>query len=188
MTKVRDAVALAVAILLGLGALYFGWTWRGKPSAMERTPAVVGSTISPGAFYSAAFPDLAGKRRSLGEWSGKVLVVNFWATWCEPCREEIPAFIRLQRKYADKGVVFLGLAIDDADKVRPYSTQIAVNYPILIAEAEGTEFGRRLGNSSGSLPYSALVDQAGNIVATRLGVFKEEQLERLLLSLLARGA
>jgi thiol-disulfide isomerase/thioredoxin len=188
MRKLLDAVALAVAILLGLGALYMGWSWKSSPAATEprAIDKIENPTISPGALYAASFPDLSGKQRAFGEWQGKVVVLNFWATWCSPCLEEIPLFVKLQSKYADQGLVFVGLAIDEGEKVAPYARKLGVNYPILLGEADGSQFGHRLGNLSGSLPFSAIIDRSGKVVTTRLGIFKEDQLEKILRPLLAQ--
>jgi thiol-disulfide isomerase/thioredoxin len=188
MRKTLDAVALAVAILLGFGALYMGWSWKTSPAATEsRAPDEAPKpTISPGVLYATTFLDLSGKQRALGEWQGKVVVLNFWATWCAPCLEEIPLFVKLQSKYADKGLVFVGLAIDEGEKVGPYARKIGINYPILLGETDGAEFGHRVGNMSGSLPFSAVIDRGGKVVTTRLGIFKEEQLEKILVPLLAQ--
>ena len=103
---------------------------------------------------SASFADLDGKTRQLVEWTGKVLVCNFWATWCAPCREEIPLLVAAREKYGSAGVEIVGIAVDNAAKVRDFSLSFRISYPILLAEAGGLEMMRQLGNSSGGLPYT----------------------------------
>ena len=74
-------------------------------------------------------PDVEGREQALGQWQGKVLVVNFWATWCAPCREEMPEFVRAQAELGGKGLQFVGIAVDQADKVRQFAQEIGINYP-----------------------------------------------------------
>ena len=134
---------------------------------------------------SATLVDLAGKPRQLAEWEGRILVLNFWATWCAPCREEIPLLMAARSKYASTGVEIVGIAIDNAAKVRDFSTSFKISYPILVAEADGLDLMRKLGNSAGGLPYTVVADRQGNVVHRKLGAFTQEDLDAIL-SLLAR--
>lgn len=180
MTKIRDLIALAIAILLGAGSVYLGLNWN-KEGVQQSEPA---STLSPGALYTASFPDLEGKTRSLGEWQGKVMVLNLWATWCGPCREEIPIMVKLQQKYRDQGLTFVGLALDDKAPVVKFANEMGMNYPILLGDSDLGDFGQRLGNVSRGLPYTVIVDRSGKIVTTRLGGVDEKFLEQMLQPLL----
>jgi thiol-disulfide isomerase/thioredoxin len=180
MNKIRDRIALLVAVLLGIGSIYLGANWNKEP-ATQILPADV---LSPGVLYAASFPDLAGKPRALGEWQGKIIVLNLWATWCGPCREEIPIMVKLQDKYRDQGVTFIGLAMDEQKPVEKYAKEMSINYPILLGDVTLSEFGRRLGNSAGGLPYTAIVDRSGKIITTRLGGIDEKFLEQVLQPLL----
>lgn len=186
MRKVQQAGALLIAVFLGLGALYVGLNWS-KPNApaVRLEPA---QAMSSGVFFTTRFPDLANKSRALGEWQGKVLVLNFWATWCEPCREEIPAFVRLQEKFGANGVQFIGLALDERDKADAFSQQFKVNYPILIGDETATEFGRRLGNSSGGVPFTVVIDRAGKIASRHIGPVREAELAGILGKVLETSA
>lgn len=180
MTKIRDRIALCVAMLLGIGAMYLGTTWK-KDSSTQILPA---DLLSPGVLYATVFPDLAGKPRALGEWQGKIVVLNLWATWCVPCREEIPIMIKLQEKYGERGLTFIGLAMDDQKPVEKYAKEMGINYPILLGDIGLGEFGRRLGNANGGLPYTVIIDRSGKIIATRLGGVDENFLENALTPLL----
>lgn len=121
---------------------------------------------------STAFslPDLDGKVRSIREWDGQYIILNFWATWCPPCREEIPEFISLQAKYAQSGLQFVGVAIDDPIPTKAFSQQLNINYPILIGGMEGITLARQYGNLSNTLPFSVIINPAGNIIARKNGV------------------
>ena len=120
--------------------------------------------------------DLDGNIRSLKEWEGKFIVLNFWATWCPPCRTEIPSFIKLQQKHADAGLQFVGIAIDNEVSVQQFSMQMNINYPILIAQTQGIELARQYGNLSGALPFSVLINPEGVIVARHVGILEPEEI------------
>ena len=124
--------------------------------------------------------DSAGKPQAIAQWQGKTLVINFWATWCPPCREEMPSFSRLQSKYAANGVQFVGIALDTADNVIKFSLQQPVSYPLLIADREGSELTRQLGNASLGLPYTVVLGPAGDVRMARLGRVSESELDALL--------
>jgi thiol-disulfide isomerase/thioredoxin len=168
------AATAAVAALALAAGLYFGLEQRsGAPD-----PAAVS------ALTRADLPDLAGGRASLEQWRGKVLVVNFWASWCPPCREEIPGLIRMQQKFAANGVQVVGIAVDSVDKSRQAAGEMGITYPVLVAEVQIIDVTRRLGNRAGGLPFTAVLDREGRLVATHLGLLTEAQLERLVRPLL----
>ena len=128
--------------------------------------------------------DLEGERRVLDEWNGKVVVLNFWATWCPPCRREIPAFIELQEEYGAAGLQIVGVAIDQQELVQPYVDSMGVNYPVLVGELEAMEVGRAYGNHYGQLPYTVVIDRQGAIRAVHRGELEREQAARLIEPLL----
>lgn len=137
------------------------------------------------------FKDLQGKDTSLGDYNGKVVLVNFWATWCDPCREEIPWLIDMQRKYADKGFTVLGIAMDEEGKkaVAPYvsnehfdvnSQKLTMNYPIVIGNDDIAEkFGGLLG-----YPTSVLISRDGKQVNRITGIISEAEMSHTIESLL----
>jgi len=136
------------------------------------------------ALLQASLPDLEGRLQRLDQWRGKVVVINFWATWCAPCREEIPALIRVQEELAAKGLQVVGIAIDQADKVRPYAAEMRINYPLLVGELEAIDLSREAGNQLGGLPFTVVVDRAGNAVGTATGRVTAKKLEALVQPLL----
>jgi thiol-disulfide isomerase/thioredoxin len=137
------------------------------------------------ALAATELPDLDGKPQALRQWQGKVMVVNFWATWCGPCREEIPVFIRLQDRYRDRGLQFVGIAIDEPVRVRAYARELGINFPLLIAGMGGVELARVMGNRAGVLPYSLVLNRHGAVVIRRAGAFKEVELEPQVAALLS---
>lgn len=130
-----------------------------------------------------SFSDVDGQPRRLTDWPSRVLVVNFWATWCPPCKEEMPEFTRLQTEFGGKGVQFVGIAIDERKDVKAFLERFPVNYPILIGESRGIEWAAELGNTMQVLPFTAVLDRTGRVLKTRAGVFGREQLLEVLNSL-----
>lgn len=122
-------------------------------------------------------PDRYGKDQDFEQWRSKILIVNFWATWCEPCREEVPDLLKIQAKHAAKNVQVVGIAIDSADKVREFADEYHIGYPLLIGGMQVMDIARRLGNAAGGLPYTVVMDASGRVVARRLGRISEAQLE-----------
>lgn len=136
------------------------------------------------ALLGLTLPDPDGKDESLSQWKGKVLVVNFWATWCAPCREEMPMFTRIQRESGSKGVQFVGIAVDQADKVKQFAAELGLNYPALIGGYGAMELSKSLGNTIMALPFTVIVDREGRVAHTQLGPLKEQQLASILGQLL----
>jgi thiol-disulfide isomerase/thioredoxin len=167
------AVAVVAAVALAAG-VYF---------ALERRTAAV-DPAAMSALTRTAFPDLAGDQVSLERWRGKVIVVNFWASWCPPCRDEIPGLVRTQQKFAANGVQIVGIAFDSAAKSRQAATELGINYPVLVAGLETIDLTRKLGNRAGALPYTLILDRQGAPVTSHLGILSEADLERILAPLL----
>ncbi|MEQ1772516.1 MAG: TlpA disulfide reductase family protein [Burkholderiales bacterium] len=136
------------------------------------------------ALLALALPDLQGKPQRLDQWRGKVLVVNFWATWCAPCREEIPIFVKMQEKYGAKGLQFVGISIDQVDKTQEFARNFSINYPNLIGTIDTVEISRQAGNKRRVLPYTIILDRKGEIAVTEMGGLTQEKLESIVKSLL----
>lgn len=173
-SKRRVLLFAAVAALAAGAGLLFG-VWRPDGRAGDD---------NAGAVMAARLADLQGQTQALSQWRGKVLVVNFWATWCAPCREEIPAFVRLQDKYRARGLQFVGIAIDRRDPVLAFVREFGINYPVLLGDIETVDLSRRAGNRAGTLPFTLVFDRTGKIAATEVGGIKEAQLQTLLMPLL----
>ena len=132
---------------------------------------------------AARYPDLEGRVHRLLDWRGKVLLCNFWATWCAPCREEVPVLVSAKRQWASHGFEVVGIGIDSAAKLREFSITHEINYPVLVADATALEHVRKLGNRAGALPYTVVVDASGALVRRHLGAFTAPDLRRVLESL-----
>jgi thiol-disulfide isomerase/thioredoxin len=159
----------ALAILAGISM------WLGS---REQRPAP--SAIAPASLLAAGFADTRGRPQTLAQFQGKVVVVNFWATWCAPCREEMPAFMRLQGRWAGRNVQFVGLSSEEPERVEAFGRTLGVTYPLWVGGEAVGELGRRLGNRLGVLPYTAILDGRGNVLETRVGPYTERQLDERL--------
>lgn len=137
--------------------------------------------------WATTGPDLAGTTQALSQWRGKVVVVNFWATWCPPCREELPELVRIQQSLGPSGVQIVGVAVDEKAKVAAFAEKAGINFPILLLEYGGIELARRTGNRAGGLPYTVVLDRNGRIAHVELGAIQLLAFETLLKSLAARA-
>lgn len=167
-----------------LAALAGASLWLAGRGTASPPPEATQVEASPAAVMAAKFVDFDGKSRVLGELNGKLLVVNFWATWCTPCVEEMPGFARLQAKWEARGVRFVGLANDDPAKVKAFGEKLAINYPLWTGEAAVMELSRRLGNRVGMLPHTALLSPDGRVIETRIGLYAEDRLDARLAEIL----
>jgi len=123
-------------------------------------------------------PDAAGRPRRIGEWDGRLVVLNFWASWCGPCREEMPMLDRAAQRHAGQGVAVVGVAVDDAAATRDFLKDNPVGYPILVDEPRnGSDLSVTYGNSRSVLPYTVLIGRDGRVLAQHFGSFSERALE-----------
>lgn len=134
--------------------------------------------------YATRLADLKGSLQHVEQWRGRVLIVNFWATWCAPCREEIPGFVRLQDRHGARGLLFVGIAIDQPEKVGRFAREFHMNYPVLVGGLGALDLLRQAGNRAGVLPYTVVIDRQGKLVSEKAGGVKLEELEALIQPLL----
>jgi thiol-disulfide isomerase/thioredoxin len=174
MSRAQLILATILVAALGLGAGLALQSW------MHARPVEISPFERP--TFSLPTPD--GTLRDIAEWDGKVLLVNFWATWCPPCRREIPLFIELQEELGERGLQVVGVAIDEAQKVAEFAASLGINYPSLVGNAQATRVSTEYGNELGVLPFTAIVDRNGQIVHQHRGEVTRDIAERLLLPLL----
>ena len=141
--------------------------------------AIPASTLAASPLLKASFADLNGKPQAIKQWQGKPMVVNYWATWCGPCRQEMPELIELQKKYQGK-VQFIGIAIDEVDAVKAFIKPLGMNYPMLIGGNTAMDIMRSDGNLHGGLPFTVIYDAKGNTRSVELGKIKKTKLDEIL--------
>lgn len=171
----KSFFALVGALALAAGTIL--WLLGRPPGRPEATAS---PRIAAAALYATTFTDAEGRPQALGQFQGRVLVLNFWATWCGPCREEMPAFTRVQARWKDRGVQFLGVSAEDAAKVSRFGRDLGIGYPLWTGGEQVGELSRRLGNRLGVLPHTVIIAPGGDILETRVGPYTEAELEQRL--------
>ena len=170
-TALLVLLVAGAALAAGYGAALW---WRPAPPAPE-------THQSPPTDFT--LKDLNGRERRLSEWRGRPLLLNFWATWCAPCREEIPLFIEAQKRQAASGLEMVGIAIDRPQDAADFVTKFGIPYPVLLADDGTLDLMNRYGNPTGVLPYTVIFRADGTISHRKIGAFSPSDLENALVSL-----
>lgn len=172
--KRQITLYVVIAVLFAAIGGYFGLK---KFSPAEPADAAVASLLR------TSLPDVQNHQRAWSEWQGKVLLVNFWATWCPPCVEEMPELVALQSEMANKNLQIIGIGIDSPSNIQEFSAKYKISYPLLMAGIEGTELSRQFGNQAGGLPFTVLIRPDGKIQKTYLGRLNMQQVREDLQAL-----
>jgi thiol-disulfide isomerase/thioredoxin len=128
--------------------------------------------------YATSLPDVKNQNQSLAQWKGKVLLVNFWATWCHPCVQEMPALSDLQAKGKIKNLQIVGIGIDTPEAIGQFSTKYKISYPLYIGGIGASELMRKFGDAAGGLPFSLLIGPDGQVKKTYMGALKIDQVKQ----------
>ena len=155
----------------------------GVGAAAAAAGALVGalglqSSSGAAALLAYPFEYLDGRSTRLRDWSNPLLLCNFWATWCAPCREEIPRLIAARQQHVANGLEIAGIGVDNAENLRNFVKQYGIDYPVLVASGDVTALIGALGDSAGALPYSVLLDRARRVAYRKLGAWSSADLER----------
>lgn len=171
-------IIAVIAVLLAAGLLAIGI--RYFASGASKQPA-----LSTAALFAATLPDAQGQQQALEQWRGKIMVVNFWATWCPPCREEMPELSQLQDQYRDQNLVVVGISTENVAQIHDFAETLAVSYPLLAGDMEAMNLGSSLGNDKSVLPYTVIIRADGSIAKAHFGRINKALLEQTLLPLIA---
>lgn len=177
----RLVLLFLLAGLLGGGG---GWLFNALVLDEPEVP-VVKQPPTPESVLGLKRPDFTlgnvdGQRVSAADFNGEVLLLNFWATWCEPCRAEMPMLDQLHAELSDQGFQVVGIALDDVQQARAFVEKLGIEYPVLVGMADVMATGRVYGNRSGFLPYSVLIDRSEIIRWTHLGeISRSEVMEQV---------
>ena len=174
-----------VTAAIALAAVFISSTNHLTPArAEDAKPAASAAPASADAIWAASFKDLTGTVQSLSVYKGKTALVYFWATWCESCQKEGPAFQALYEKFKDKNFVVLGIAVDNVDKVREFVKAHGMAFPMVYGGTDAIKLSKDIGNSLGAVPFMVLIDRDGKIVEKITGDAPDGKLEGLLAPLL----
>lgn len=168
----RDLLAAGVAV----AAISTGIGWALRQQAEQAPPGDEPDRAPPIDVFGLRFERPGGGEVALATFRGRPLVLNFWATWCPPCIEEMPMLDRFQREHRAAGWQVVGLAVDSAEPVREFLARHPVDFTIGLAGMQGVALSRSLGNVSGALPFSVAFDARGEAVERKLGVLKWDEL------------
>jgi thiol-disulfide isomerase/thioredoxin len=164
----KAAIVVVLAIAGALGGLWTSHYWRNSaPAALAPAPDIT-------------LAGLDGKPQTLAQYRGKLLLVNFWATWCAPCLKEMPLLVNAQKQYGAQGLQIIGPALDEAKDVKALAAKLGVNYPVMADFASAEAAMSALGNQQGALPFSVFIDAQGIVIKTVLGGLHEDDLDALI--------
>ncbi|MBU3724394.1 MAG: TlpA family protein disulfide reductase [Burkholderiaceae bacterium] len=166
-TRSRWSLLVAIGLItliagIGLGLL------RLKPIAIAESAEWV---------FELNYPDAKGETVALSSARGRITVVNFWATWCPPCIEEMPELSRFHEEFSSKNIKVIGLAVDSPSNVREFLSKRNFSYPLLITGGSGSELAKKLRNAVDALPYTVMIDEKGGMIRQKVGKLTEKDLK-----------
>lgn len=168
----RQWIMISGISLLALLAGIFSSQWISK-TGLASDPSIK-------AFFANSWQTPDGKTANSENWREKVLVVNFWASWCPPCVEEMPTLDKIAQEYSAKNVLIVGIGIDSPSNIREFLQKTPVSYPVVIGGLEGSNLSKQMGNTQGALPYTVVINPKGKSIYTKLGKITEDELKKAI--------
>ena len=169
-----------ILLVVALISLFLGWGASKilSPPTDLQTTAIKNELWAE--FLNTEWKDPEGKPVNAKNWQGKTVLVNFWGSWCPPCVEEMPMLSKLSQEYSTKNVIFVGIGIDSPSNIRDFLKKNPVPYQIVIGGIDGSNWSKRLGNSTGGLPFTVILSPEGESKITKLGKISEEEIKSIL--------
>ncbi|MRW92759.1 redoxin family protein [Duganella sp. FT80W] len=180
MNKRHLTAYAVVAILFAATGAYTGLRQSAPPVTTAQPAGVTGPVA---ALFKETLPDAKGVATSLAQYKGKAMLVNFWATWCAPCVQEMPELSTLSAGEEGKKLQVIGIGIDSPSNITEFSDKYKITYPVLVAGMSGTDLSRQFGNTQGGLPFTVLIGADGQVKKTYLGKLKFDELRKDLATL-----
>ena len=175
----RRAVLATLALTCGGAGAWYGW----RRLAVSPEDAQAGTLLR-----SLSLPDAQGNPYALASLTGKTVVLNFWATWCPPCIDEMPELSTLHQEISSRNGLVIGIGIDSASNIRQFASTNRFPYPLLVGGMGGTELSRRFGNHVGALPFTVVISPDGQVAHRSLGRIKLPKLREIVLAQLKQPA
>jgi len=175
---VAVATGLALLTLNACGAPDGTGALAGDPEAVNADATAAGDAALQRVDF--VLPDLDGRPRQFSEWDGDLVLLNFWATWCPPCKKEMPMFQERFERHADQGFIIVAVAVDELDETRAFVDGFGIEFPVLIGQDDAIAVGRKYGNRIGALPFTVIIDRHGFVRATHRGEVTEADLDEWL--------
>jgi thiol-disulfide isomerase/thioredoxin len=172
------AAVAAIAAIGGAAASHWLLGTNDLGAVAQAAPADNKNAVNQ--LWAASVTNADGKPQSLSAFKGHPVVVNFWASWCGPCVEEMPSLSQLHREYAKKGIEFVGLGVDSEKNVKAFLQKVQVDYPVFVTGFGGADLARAFGNNAGGLPFTVVIDAKGVVRSTKLGQIQPDELKRTL--------
>ena len=169
-------VFITVVVLAG----YIGYRFQEYLRYQDIKPGDVKTIVIGNERAEFAMQDLDGNTHNIKEWDGKIIVLNFWATWCPPCMKEIPALIEIQEDFADQDLQIIGIALDDEDDVQGFYDSMGINYPVFATGIEGIDLSNKYGNRTGTIPFTAFINPNSIVTHTHAGEINRNLVEKIL--------
>ena len=177
MIESRLVVLLTTTLCIFLGACSKEEP-AAAPEPVAEAPASAGTAVASAVAFE--LPDMSGTQRHSSEWDGQPKLLNFWATWCAPCRREIPLLKQTQEQYAgDLGLQVIGIAVDFNEDVLAYAEEAQFNYPILVGQEDAMAVAESSGIDFIGLPFTMIVGPSGELIKTHIGEIVEEHIEQI---------
>ena len=180
MNKKHLAVYAGVAVLFAAAGAYTGMKKEAAPVTATAPAGVTGPVQT---LLAQTMPNVAGKATPLAQYQGKAMLVNFWATWCAPCVQEMPELSALSSGEVGKKLQVIGIGIDSPSNIADFSAKYKITYPVLVAGMSGTDLSRQFGNDKGGLPFTVLIGADGQVRKTYLGKLDFDELNKDLAAL-----
>lgn len=181
LNKLTSPLGAAILfIVIAAATFYFS---AESPKEVASAEEKASKNAEAAFLFDTELVDKNGKLQSLQQWQGKIIVLNFWATWCEPCREEMPELSALHTAYQDKNLTVIGIALDEVDAIHAFSQENNIEYPLLSAEESGAQISAKLGNDKSALPYTVIIKPDSSIANTYFGRVDKALLDETLLTL-----
>jgi thiol-disulfide isomerase/thioredoxin len=177
---IKRMLALAVVAAAAVaGGITAGHWFRGSHD--DATAVAAPAQRSPvERLWAASLTGVDGKPVTLASFKGQKVVVNFWASWCGPCVEEMPELVALSHQYKQKGIRFVGIGVDSEQNVKTFLQKVKVDYPVFISGYAGADLARNFGNTAGALPFTVVIDETGKVRETKLGQIQPAELKKTL--------